>query len=122
MLEVADAGRAHAAETALLNGVGLVGARFGARIAIFRPERRRCLGGEVTVDRAGTYKVLVCDLEPGREYVVGGQVTAFATGAGVIYATVTIPGAGATLTVQATGAVAQRPDVPRNLKLMPQGN
>jgi hypothetical protein len=102
VLEAADAGDSPT-PTVLLTGVGVVGARVGDKIAAFSPTEGRIETGYITVDEAGTYGVLVCDLLAGAAYDIGGR-TMSASSAGTIYVVVSTAGAGSRLTVTRVGA------------------
>jgi hypothetical protein len=108
VLEATDADSSPATPTALLQGTGLVAARVGDRIAAFNPLEAPLAEGSIVVDQPGSYKLLVCDLNAGREYDVTwstGSSRVKATAAGLGYVDVAAR-AGERVTVRITGRVA----------------
>ena len=74
--------------TALLEGAGLVGARTGPNIVLFSPKESTVRSGRMKVAFGGTFRLLICDLEPGAKYSVslgGKTVRAAATSQGTCF-------------------------------------
>lgn len=118
VLETTDATVATPAPTGLLSGTGIVGARVGARVAAFSRTESPITTGDLTIDQAGPYRVLLCDLIPGAEYELGGSaVRAVASSAGLIYLELTAA-ANSRLTIRATGVQLPPPAAPQNVRVV----
>ena len=85
VLEATDADVSASTPTARLEGTGLVGVRVGQRIVAFGLEESPVEVGELVIDQPGTYKLLLCDLEPAAKYEVGDSGRWAASPAGTIY-------------------------------------
>src|SRR5205823_3535119 len=67
--------------TALVNGTSTIGVTVGSRMAVFNRNEGSVSTDTLTVPAAGTYRVLLCDLQPGMIYDVNGAtVTAGSAG------------------------------------------
>jgi hypothetical protein len=94
-------------DTRLVNGTSTVGASIGTRMAVFNRTEGFVTSDTVMVPNGGTYKILLCDLQPGMNYDVNGT-TVVAGSAGTAYLTVAIP-AGGSLRIAATGKISELP-------------
>ena len=113
VVEVGDSGFTKSS-TAYLSGTGLIGARVGDRLAVFNGADGAVVTGDLTVDRAGTYRAHFANLTPGGEYdIIAGGTTQrlLASDVGTMYLSVSLPGAG-TLSVRASGRVVPPPPAP----------
>jgi hypothetical protein len=107
VLEATTPSQNSMSDTALVNGTSTVGASIGARMVVFNRNQGYIATDTLTVPNAGTYRVLLCDLQPGMSYDVNGTMVR-AGSAGTAYVTGTFP-AGGSLRIAATGQVANLP-------------
>lgn len=121
VLEVTEPSAAGMTETAIMaSGATVTAMRIGQRAVSFSRLEGAVTNGQFTFDKAGTYKVLLCDLTPGAEYLVGpSQTPAIATAAGLIYVDASVS-AGTVFAFQATGGHAAPPSSPTNVRIVQQ--
>jgi hypothetical protein len=93
--------------TALVNGTSTVGASIGSRMVVFNRNEGYIGTDTLTIPTAGTYRVLLCDLQPGMNYDVNGAIVV-AGSAGTAYVTATF-NAGGSLRIAPTGTVTNLP-------------
>jgi hypothetical protein len=93
VLEANDADGGAASTPVLLTATGAVAVRVDEHITTFSRVEAPLDEAQITIDKAGRYKLLVCDLRPGEEYEVqsrGGLVRVTASEAGVAYPQVAV--------------------------------
>jgi hypothetical protein len=120
VLEAGDANMPGRSPTVLLSGTGVVGARVGEKIAVFSSAESTLSSGSLTIDQAGQYWVLLCDLNPGASYTFTSTTSATmtASSAGTIYLQISVPSAGSRLAFTSGGAVLP-PAPPGAVRMLP---
>jgi hypothetical protein len=119
VLEATTPAQASISPTTMVSGPKTVGAAIGSRMAIFNRTEGYIASDSLTVPTGGTYRVLLCDLQPGMVYTVNGA-SVTAGPAGTAYATLTL-GSNGTLQIAATGAVVQlAPRAPTGVRIVTQ--
>ncbi len=106
VLEATDTNVTAPTPAILLNGVGYLGTRVANRVVAFSATETLIDTAELTVDAAGAYRVLLCDLTAGAEYEVSvGATTSlkFASDAGTVYLDSANLSAGSKIRVKKTG-------------------
>ena len=68
--QATDARTERPERTDLLEGKGMVGARTGENIALFSSNEAQLKRGKVSLPKAGTFRLLICDLEPEATYTL----------------------------------------------------
>jgi len=119
VFEASTPSQASLTVTTLINGPKTVGAAIGDRMALFNRAEGYISSDSVTVSRGGSYRVLLCDLQPGMNYTVNGQVVVAGSG-GTAYVSLNVAGGGA-INIAATGVVAQvAPSAPTGVRILKQ--
>jgi hypothetical protein len=119
VLEATTPSQNAATATNLINGTSTVGAAVGDRMAIFKRTEGYVSSDTFSVPRSAQYRILLCDLQPGMNYNVNGQVVTAGSG-GTAYVTLNLS-AGATVSLAATGAVtALAPAAPTGVRVIRQ--
>jgi hypothetical protein len=123
VIEATDASTSSPTATGLLTGTGMVGARVGNQIAAFSTSESTITSAEFVVDQAGTYEILVADLQPGASYDVAGTMHV-ATGAGTIRFTASAAAANMRVIVRLSGMPPPTapPAPPTNVRIFRSGD
>jgi hypothetical protein len=93
VVEATDANIASATPTVMVSGANMVGARVGDRIAVFNNQEGILGSGDFIIDSAGTYKILISDLNPSTNYSIAigsNSQSVTTTTAGTVYLSATV--------------------------------